>query len=266
MKAELIFKNNNSYSRKVGEEFYWDTKVNGNDSSPFEFIQNGWRNYYNGKQITVFYKGTYNVVDASMVYAGGWNGSDPGWNYGRGYSYYVGQKVSTRDTAAAIWWDPVSLGPNQTRTVSTIMGIGDVNVPPTFSLTSPEPNSRYFNGESFHLKGSLNNNDVGDKIDLKYAIDNKGETTLRTFTSTGSSQSFDFNLTIPEDLSPGNHELEVWALDDKGGVSSVARIPFVREDFNILGEPTFSNITNNSFRVNWSQNGNISGTTYELTM
>lgn len=264
MKAELIFKNNNSSSRNIGGEFYWDMTVNGNDSSPFEFIENGWRNYYNGKQVTCFYKGTYHVVDASMVYAGTWGGSNPGWAYGRGYTYYVGQRVSTTDTAAAIWWDSVPVSPGQTRIVSTILGVGELNIPPTLTLTSPAPNTRYFNGESFHLTGVVNDQDVGDIIELKYAIDNNGETTLMTFTSNGSPQPFDFNLTIPDDLGPGNHELQVWTLDNKGGASTVARVPFVREDFNIPGAPTYSNVTTNSFTVNWDTNGNVPGTIYEL--
>lgn len=76
MKVELEAINRSGSALNLGGTFYWDTMVNGNDASPFEVIENGWRNYSGGVQVTAFYANTYNVVNADRIYMGQYSSPD----------------------------------------------------------------------------------------------------------------------------------------------------------------------------------------------
>ncbi|WP_408895373.1 fibronectin type III domain-containing protein [Paenibacillus taichungensis] len=266
MKVELEAVNRGSGNQNLGGTFYWDTMVNGNDASPFEVIQNGWRNYSGGVQITAFYANTYNVVNADRIFMGAYQspanasltgGSPPS-------SYYVGQQITAGDTAAQFWWDKQPVSSGGSRKVSTIVGIGPQNTPPSFALSSPAANQSYYKGQTLQIAGTTKDTDIGDLLTVKWSIDGGAENVLSTLTANGSNQQFSSNYTLPSTISDGAHSLQVWVMDDKGGVSTANTVNFTIKSFVVPGQPVISSTSNTGFTVSWDKKENESAVTYEL--
>ncbi|MEK4372337.1 fibronectin type III domain-containing protein [Paenibacillus sp. FSL R5-0473] len=266
MKVELEAVNRGSGNQNLGGTFYWDTMVNGNDASPFEVIQNGWRNYSGGVQITAFYANTYNVVNADRIFMGAYQspgnasltgGSPPS-------SFYVGQQITAGDTAAQFWWDKQTVSSGGSRKVSTIVGIGPQNTPPSFALSSPAANQSYYKGQTLQIAGTTKDTDIGDLLTVKWSIDGGAENVLSTLTANGSNQQFSSNYTLPSTLSDGAHSLQVWVMDDKGGVSTANTVNFTIRSFVVPGQPVISSTSTNGLTVTWDKKENESAVTYEL--
>ncbi len=266
MKVELEAVNRGSGNQNLGGTFYWDTMVNGNDASPFEVIQNGWRNYSGGVQITAFYANTYNVVNADRIFMGAYQspanasltgGSPPS-------SYYVGQQITAGDTAAQFWWDRQAVPSGGSRKVSTIVGIGPQNTPPSFTLSSPAANQSYYKGQTLQIAGTAKDTDIGDLLTVKWSINGGAENVLSTLTANGSNQQFSSNYTLPSTLTDGTHSLQVWVMDDKGGVSTANTVNFTIKSFVVPGQPVISSTSNSGFTVTWDKKENESAVTYEL--
>ncbi|RRJ54973.1 S-layer protein [Paenibacillus oralis] len=266
MKVELEAVNRSGGNQNLGGTFYWDTKVNDNDGSPFEVIPNGWRNYSGGVQVTAFYANTYNVVDADRIWMGQYSNPDnASLSGGSSPSYYtVGQKISASDTAAQFWWNQQTVSNGASRKFSTIVGIGPQNTPPSFTLSSPASGQTFYKGQSLQITGTTKDSDVGDVLTVKWSIDGGPENILNTLTADGSNQQFTMNYTLPTNMSDGAHTLQVWVMDDKGGVSSVSNVNFTVKSFVIPGQPVFNATQPNGFDISWDKKENDASVTYEL--
>ncbi|WP_339838672.1 fibronectin type III domain-containing protein [Paenibacillus sp. FSL R7-0272] len=266
MKVELEAINRSGSALNLGGAFYWDTMVNGNDASPFEVIQNGWRNYSGGVQVTAFYANTYNVVNADRVFMGQYQSPDSAQLTGGSApsAYTPGQIVNASDTAAQFWWDARSTANQGSRKFSTIVGIGPQNVPPSFTLTAPASGQTYYKGEQLQISGTTRDNDAGDLLTVKWSIDGGPENVLTQITATGSNQAFNTSYTLPDTLPDGSHFLQVWVMDDKGGVSSAGTVNFLVRSFVVPGTPTYTLVNNNNVTVNWDKRVNDASVTYEL--
>lgn len=266
MKVELEAINRSGTALNLGGTFYWDTMVNGNDASPFEVIENGWRNYSGGVQVTAFYANTYNVVNADRIYMGQYSGPDNAQLTGGSSpsSFTPGQTVTASDTAAQFWWNAKATANQASRKFSTIVGIGPQNVPPSFTLTAPSSGQTYYKGEQLQISGTTRDTDVGDLLTVKWSIDGGSENILTQMTATGSNQSFNTNYTLPDTLPDGTHTLQVWVMDDKGGVSSAGTVNFTVRSFVVPGTPTYTLVNSNNLTVNWDKKANDASVTYEL--
>ncbi|WP_440119217.1 fibronectin type III domain-containing protein [Paenibacillus sp. QZ-Y1] len=266
MKVELEAVNRSGSTLNLGGTFYWDTMVNGNDASPFEVIENGWRNYSGGVQVTAFYANTYNVVDADRIFMGQYSSPDSAQLTGGSSpsSFTPGQTVTSNDTAAQFWWNGKATANQASRKFSTIVGIGPKNAPPSFALTAPSSGQTYYKGEQLQISGTIRDTDVGDLLTVKWSIDSGTENVLTQMTATGSNQSFNTNYTLPNTLADGAHTLQVWVMDDKGGVSSAGTVNFTVRSFVVPGTPTFTRVNNNNLTVNWDKKANDASVTYEL--
>lgn len=266
MKVELEAVNRSGSAMNLGGTFYWDTMVNGNDASPFEVIENGWRNYSGGVQVTAFYANTYNVVDADRIYMGQYSSPDSARLTGGQHpsTFVPGQTVTASDTAAQFWWDGKAVANQTSRKFSTIVGIGPKNAPPSFALTTPTTGQTYYKGEQLQIVGTTRDTDVGDLLTVKWSIDGGEENTLTQIRATGANQSFNTTYTLPNTLSDGTHTLQVWVMDDKGGVSSAGTVHFKVRSFVVPGTPTFTSVNNNSLLASWDKKANDSSVTYEL--
>ncbi|MGC5771864.1 fibronectin type III domain-containing protein [Paenibacillus pabuli] len=266
MKVELEAVNRSGSTLNLGGTFYWDTMVNGNDASPFEVIENGWRNYSGGVQVTAFYANTYNVVDADRIFMGQYNSPDNAQLTGGSApsSFAPGQTVNASDTAAQFWWDGKATANQASRKFSTIVGIGPKNAPPSFTLSAPSSGQTYYKGEQLQISGTTRDTDMGDLLTVKWSIDGGVENILTQMTATGSNQSFNTNYTLPDTLADGAHTLQVWVMDDKGGVSSAGAVHFTVRSFVVPGTPTFTAVNSNNMTVNWEKKANDASVTYEL--
>ncbi|MFC9708422.1 fibronectin type III domain-containing protein [Paenibacillus sp. NPDC056933] len=266
MKVELEAVNRSGSTLNLGGTFYWDTMVNGNDASPFEVIENGWRNYSGGVQVTAFYANTYNVVDADRIFMGQYNSPDNAQLTGGSApsSFAPGQTVTASDTAAQFWWSGKATANQASRKFSTIVGIGPKNAPPSFTLSAPSSGQTYYKGQQLQISGTTRDTDVGDLLTVKWSIDGGAENILTQMTATGVNQSFNTNYTLPETLADGAHTLQVWVMDDKGGVSSAGTVHFTVRSFVVPGAPTFAAVNSNNMTVNWDKKANDASVTYEL--
>ncbi|WP_145317904.1 fibronectin type III domain-containing protein [Paenibacillus xylanexedens] len=266
MKVELEAINRSGSAMNLGGTFYWDTMVNGNDASPFEVIENGWRNYSGGVQVTAFYANTYNVINADRIYMGQYSGPDNAQLTGGSSpsAFTPGQTVTASDTAAQFWWNAKATANQASRKFSTIVGIGPQNVPPSFTLTAPSSGQTYYKGEQLQISGTTRDTDVGDLLTVKWSIDGGSENILTQMTATGSNQSFNTNYTLPDTLPDGTHTLQVWVMDDKGGVSSAGTVNFTVRSFVVPGTPTYTLVNPNNLTVNWDKKANDASVTYEL--
>ncbi|MFF2531359.1 OmpL47-type beta-barrel domain-containing protein [Brevibacillus sp. NPDC058079] len=265
LKVELEALNKSGSNQTFGDWFYWDTMVNGNDKSPFEVTDNGWNNSSGGVQVTAFHRNTFNVVDANRIYIGNHTSANNIDTLAISPSNYtVGQIISPGDTGAGFLWEPQTIEAGAIRKSSVIVGLGPRNATPTFTMTSPGDNQTYYRGQSFQIIGTAKDTDIGDTMSVKWAIDGGTENVLSTIVANGQNQAFSYNYTLPNNLADGKHTLQVWVMDNKGGVSSANSRTFIVNNFSIPGQPLFSNVSNNSMTVSWDKKGNVDTTTYEL--
>ncbi|PLS15032.1 hypothetical protein CVD28_24440 [Bacillus sp. M6-12] len=260
MKAEIEMKNLTGSYQTAGASFNIDTMVNGNDASPFRIIPNGWEAFNNGVQVTGYYQDVYNVTNADSIFLGRYNQQYP-MAVG---SFYEGQVIYPGDSGAGFYYNPESIAPYQSRKESWIVGMGPRNTNPTFSMSAPADNQTFYRGQTLPISGTARDEDIGDNLEIKWSIDGGTENLLTSLTANGSNQSFNYNYTLPSNLAEGWHTLQVWAMDDKGGVSSSNTKQFYVNNFVTPGQPTFSNVDNDSFTVSFDKSGNVDSTTYEL--
>ncbi|WFR61479.1 fibronectin type III domain-containing protein [Paenibacillus amylolyticus] len=138
------------------------------------------------------------------------------------------------------------------------------NAPPSFTLTAPSSGQTYYKGEQLQISGTTKDTDVGDLLTVKWSIDGGTENILTQMIATGSNQSFNTNYTLPDTLPDGTHTLQVWVMDDKGGVSSAGTVNFTVRSFVVPGTPTYTLVNSNNLTVNWDKKANDASVTYEL--
>jgi hypothetical protein len=260
MKAELEMKNLTGSYQNVGASFNMDTMVNGNDHSPFRIIPNGWEAFHNGVQVTAYYQGVYGVTQADAIYLGHYASQRPMPIN----SFTVGQVIHPGDSGAGFYYNLKPVAPYESRKESWIIGLGPRNSNPTFTVTSPAENQTFYRGQTLQISGTARDEDVGDTLQIKWAIDGGAENLLTSIVANGQDQPFNYNYTLPDNLADGWHTLQIWAMDDKGGVSSANTRRFYINNFVVPGQPTFSNVKEDSFTVTFDKRGNVDTTTYEL--
>lgn len=260
MKAEIEMKNLTSSSQLVGASFNIDTMVNGNDRSPFRIVNNGWEAFNGGVQATAYYQDVFNTTQADSIYLGQYYNQYPM----PVNTFYIGQEIYPGDSGAGFYYNPEYVGAYQSRKESWIIGMGPRNANPTFGMTSPSDNQTYYRGQSFAIQGTARDTDIGDILQVKWSVDGGTENTLTSFVANGSNQPFSYNYTLPSNLSEGWHTLQVWVMDDKGGVSSSNSRSFYVNNFIAPDTPYFGSVTNNSFYLYFDKKANVSSTTYEL--
>ncbi|WP_235615819.1 cadherin-like beta sandwich domain-containing protein [Brevibacillus reuszeri] len=92
------------------------------------------------------------------------------------------------------------------------------NTNPTINLTAPLDSQSF--GMAYHIPvtGTILDEDVGDKLFVKYTVDNGTTNTLYTVDATGANQSFTKEIPLSA-LSRGDHNLKIWVEDNNGGQS-----------------------------------------------
>lgn len=260
MKMEMEAKNITSDTHTIALSFNMDTMINGNDSSPFKVIENGWDAFYNNVQVTAYYKDVFHVTNADSIYLGRYNNQIPTPIN----NYAVGQEIYPGDSGAGFYYNQKSVAPNESRVESWIMGLGPKNANPIFNLTNPVGGETFYTGQTLNIQGTAKDTDVGDRLAVKWAIDGGTEQILDEFVANGNTQNFSGNYDLPNTLTNGTHKLQVWVMDDKGGVSSSNTKTFIINNFMAPGSPEYENVTNNSFKLHFDKKQNVDATTYEL--
>lgn len=109
--------------------------------------------------------------------------------------------------------------------------MGVLNNIPSIDLLQPITNERIGNQDNLIINGTVKDKDVGDKLIVKYSINDleKRNITLTQPTSlitNGQTQSFQGYIKL-SGLDSGKSILQVWVEDDKGGKSNVIKLPII---------------------------------------
>lgn len=254
VKYEITLTNNNSYAVNAGYKEYWDTQVGGNDSSPIEYLStaNGFRMYNGSTQLTLLAKNTFNVTNVTSFWAGS-------YSYGRNsfddvsFNMSPGDTFSAGDSALYFKWAESSLPAYSSRTYSVIVGAGALNKNPVQNATSPISNQYYSSGQTIYLQGSMSDPDgVGvGLMNLSYGIDGGSQVSLPGVADSSTPYNYNYPITLPSNMTPGSHTLNVFVTDKEGGVSAVQNITFN------VSDSTPPNLTLNPSTTAWT-NGNVS--------
>ena len=223
VKVEYTVTNTNSYSVTIGIATHADIQIASNDHAPinnisgnrgvtmsdgshiFRFIG---RDSYGVTNVDTYWFGTYSNRQANM-----WNTS---------YTY-VG---SSTDSGMAFSWKNRTIGPGETQKYSVIIGVGELNTPPTINVTSSF-DTAYYPMQTVQVTGTVNDIDIGDVLTVKYAIDSGTEITIgNNYRPNGTAVPFSTSFVIPTTISPGQHMIQLWAADDKGNMSVPVTVYF----------------------------------------
>lgn len=238
MKVEMKMENLKNTPQNMGTFIYWDTKIDKNDGSPFELVPNGWRNFDQGFQVSAFFKDTMHVTKADALWVGMWNDRTLSWDDNPRMSWAeheskIGEIVTSKDTAAAAWYDPVSVDAGKSRSISTIIGVGPKNEAPILSdpTFSPEVDGETFkSGDEVIIGGKAgNNDDVGTEMDIVAIVDDRDDLSQvlgTVIVLKGENKDFQYTYTIPHGLTPGAHTLKVYLMDDTGVTSTLKELTF----------------------------------------
>jgi hypothetical protein len=261
VKIEYVLTNNNSSATTISLAAGADVMIGSNDHAPIENLtgNKGFRMSGDGAQFMFIGRDSYGVTNVDTY----WFGTYSSWRNNKYVQSYTYQGSFT-DSGMAWSWQNKTIQPGETQKYSVLIGIGILNEPPTLNVTSSVKDT-YYRGEIVNIQGTVNDIDYGDVLTVKYAVDDGTEYSIgQTFTPNGSAKPFDLNFTIPTNLSVGAHQLKIWVADDKGNMSSPKVVNFTVSPFAPPTAPTYKNITQNSFTVEWGTNGNDSGVIYEL--
>ncbi|MCR8982439.1 hypothetical protein [Brevibacillus laterosporus] len=106
------------------------------------------------------------------------------------------------------------------------------NTAPTISVATP-PNqflSEVSGRNSLTVTGTTKDVDAGDKLTVKYTIDNVAAhtgKTVATLIANGRDQAFSINIPIDSTIPEGTHTLKIWTEDDKGGSAPAVTRTFI---------------------------------------
>ncbi|UUZ82004.1 carboxypeptidase-like regulatory domain-containing protein [Paenibacillus sp. P26] len=139
VKVRYTMTNTGTQNHEVGLRMMIDTMVNGNDSAPFKVptatgIESvNYEKNYIGDQVPAFWQAfqDFNAPDISSQYTmkgGDATGPDrftiANWNSIRNtlWDYAITENRQTGDSAVGMWWNPKTLAPGETRTITTYYG------------------------------------------------------------------------------------------------------------------------------------------------
>ncbi len=135
-------------SHSVGLRVMIDTMLDGNDAAPFRVPGVGaltTQHEFTGAQIPSFWQAFRDLSEPAINAQGTLigNGATPpdrlilgnyGILYNTPWDVTISPDAANGDSAVAVYWNPVTLAPNQSRTFTTLYGLGQQTVAPSGSL------------------------------------------------------------------------------------------------------------------------------------
>ncbi|MGE7920684.1 hypothetical protein ACQKM9_17365 [Viridibacillus sp. NPDC093762] len=94
------------------------------------------------------------------------------------------------------------------------------NIAPTTKIDSKSQTPIKDGKMTLKVNGTVKDENIGDKLTVKYAIDGGSEKVGKTFSADGTEQEYNFNALDNEAIAEGSHTLEVWTEDNKENVSN----------------------------------------------
>lgn len=224
VKIEYVLKNTTNVAKTISLASGADIMIDRNDHAPIYKLEGekGLRMTDGGNSQFIFIgRNSYGVTDVDTF----WFGYYSDWRSNK-YNHYAGNSITGIDSGMAWSWKNRTIQPGETQKYSVLIGIGELNNPPTLNLNTNLKNI-YYTGEYVPISGTVNDTDMNDIVYIRYAIDDGAEIQIPgSYKPNGVPKSFNSGFTIPSNLPAGVHNLKVWAVDDKGNMSNPATINF----------------------------------------
>lgn len=217
VKVLYTLTNNNENNVTVSLGTCADVQIAENDRATIERYENskGLKLYDNENNIQFnFYgKSVAGTTDIDNLWIGKYPEHDDNV-----FSNNTTNKIEEEDSAFAYSWTNRTIEAGDTKRFSIIIGIGEVSNAPKIELDANQ--GRCFSQDNVVIKGKINDQDANSKATLYYVIDGGEENNLEQQTLTNNELSFNLDLTS-QNLSLGNHTIELWALDEQGNPSEI---------------------------------------------
>lgn len=212
--------NNSGSAQTVGVSTYADIQIDDDDFAPITNLA-GDRGFLmtDGRYAFTFIgRNSYAVTDVDSYWFGNYEiRYENRWNNSRSFVYTNSGRRG--DSGMAFAWQNRRIEPGQTLEFSALIGMGELNNPPTLTVDSTLK-EQYFTFESVGIAGYVNDQDYGDIVSVKYAIDGGNEQTISSgHRPNGSAVRYDVMIPLPDGIKGGIHTLQIWAADDKGNMS-----------------------------------------------
>ena len=259
IQIKYVLTNTGASDHNVGLRIMLDTMVNGNDSAPFRVPgKNGMEsiNYekdYLGSDVPAFWQcfNNFDNPDISAQYTmSGRNSTPPdrftiarwGSISGTTWDYGIYPGASTGDSAVGMWWNPVSVAPGETKTITTYYGRPGVGGSQTLVLSGRQriPYDEW-SATSFNIIAYLHNN-TGATLDNArleivpgpgIELDNNDPSHSLGTVMIGDTTQTTWSLGVTE---PGSHFITVNAYAD-GGMTPFATAQYQVEALEPIVPP-----------------------------
>ena len=224
IKVNFRLKNNNSSSVKVSLASHSDIQIGSNDQAPITKISDN-RGFTmtdgSGHTFTFLCRKSYGVVDVSSFWFGQYNDRDE--HYWDTTDVNLNSLTST-DSGMTFCWLDKSIPANGEINLSVLFGVGELNELPTLTIEN-NFKENYFLNEEINLYGKIGDKDKDDSVKILYAIDNEKAVELNEeYKTEGQQIEYQTQLKIPNDITEGEHSIQIWAQDNNGNMSILHKI------------------------------------------
>jgi len=253
VKVAYKITNNSTVTKTVGVASFADIMIGGNDYAPIVNLSGnkGFTMTGDGHVFKFLARNTYSVTDVDAYWFGQYQVVESR-KWSTSYTFDYSSAGDRRgDSAMAYSWQNRTLAPGQSLDLSVLIGVGQLNNPPTITANN-FAKSTYYPGEVVNVYGTVNDVDTGDVVSVKYAVDGGKEIVIATgIVPNGTAKPYNTSFTVPEDIVAGDHFVDVWAVDKNGDMSSTVRVYF-----NVVVDRTPPTGTHTLTPNTWT-NGNV---------
>ncbi len=215
--------NTNNTAVTVSLASHADTQVGSDDRAAISTLSNnrGLSMSDGTNTFQLLFAKTYGVTDIDTFWFGKYSDRTSNlWNQATITS------LTNTDSGLVYAWQNRTIEANSEINLSVLFGVGQLNEPPTITLTSTLK-SAYNSNETISIAGNVNDKDSGDSLTIKYALDGGTEYTIPgTYVPNNTAKPYNTTISLPSGITQGEHTLQIWVTDSTGNMSEVIERTF----------------------------------------
>lgn len=248
---KYTIKNNDTVPHSLGARIMIDTCLNDNDGNPFNVPGVGAivnEKDFTGEAVPQYWQGFdqlgSSIMAQGILYGSGitkpnrfaiceWNNLDDKseiWNY------TVDPEKRLYDSAVAMWWDTIEIGPGQTREISTLYGLGTMSGNADLSITGPvelEIENKDWSPNPFSVMAYAANNTTSElkNVNLKINLPEglslpNGESAVKTIPSIAVGQTIQVSWNVMANTA-GSFTYSVSSEELNASASRTINVPYI---------------------------------------
>lgn len=243
IKIQYIVRNTSDLPQTISLGSCADVEIGGDDYADITKFSDGSGFYMTGDdpaaQFNFIGKNAYGVTDVDTFWFGYY-----GDRNANQFNQVEADSLTDTDSGMAFSWKDEIIPVSGSQTFSVLIGVGSVNKAPTLAITDPEVTLvNVIKGGNYNFSGTVSDEENSFGTEVYYAIDD-GEP-IKAFTFTEAPGNFDASITLPSDISLGNHTLSFYAQDLDGAISSV-----ITRDIEVINMYTVTFVSNGGTNIN----------------